>query len=125
MDGIDEFLQHEAQDGEIQAPSSSVSHSTESDAVSEAGTVALGRRRVRFREPERNVGVERLSEAKQMGVAYMIGNTRVVAREESSFLKKFAINLIYRFLRQNCQRPAVALGIPHTSLIEVGMVYYI
>ncbi|CAO2826044.1 unnamed protein product [Amaranthus hypochondriacus] len=125
QEGIDEFMQHEAQDDEMQAASSSMNLSTDSDAVSEAGTVALGRRRVRFREAERNMGVERLSEAKLTGTAYMIGNTRVVAREESSFLKKVAINLIYRFLRQNCRRPAVALGIPHRSLIEVGMVYYV
>lgn len=106
---------------------------SDTDAVPEssgtAAAAAVGRRRVRFRDVELqsgpNVNVRELMEARQAGVAYMIGNTCVVAREEASFAKKLAINMIYRFLRQNCRRPATALGIPHTSLIEVGMVYNI
>jgi len=91
-------------------------------AVSENGPFAFGRRRsIRSGELEE---VEKLTEARQVGVAYMIGNTCVVPRQGSFFLKKLAIN-IYRFLRQNCRRPAVSLGIPHTSLIEVGMIYHV
>ncbi|KAJ0980781.1 hypothetical protein J5N97_009036 [Dioscorea zingiberensis] len=67
--------------------------------------------------------VKELIEEKESGVAYMMGHTCVVAHESSSFIKKFAINVIYGFLRRNSRRPAVALGVPHTSLIEVGMLY--
>ncbi|XP_059666685.1 probable potassium transporter 13 [Cornus florida] len=66
-----------------------------------------------------------LMEAKESGVAYITGNTYVVAIESSSFLKKFAIDIVYGFLRRNCRRPAIALGIPHTSLIEVGIAYHV
>ncbi|XP_010669976.1 probable potassium transporter 13 isoform X2 [Beta vulgaris subsp. vulgaris] len=127
IEEVVEFLQRKANDGEAPTPSPPLNHMTNGDRVSEGGGIALGRRtrRVRFRDPEPNGDVEKLMEARKAGVAYMIGNTCVVAREESSYIKKIAINLIYRFLRQNCRRPAVALGIPHTSLIEVGMVYYI
>ncbi|CAN6684273.1 unnamed protein product [Malus baccata var. baccata] len=68
--------------------------------------------------------MKKLMEAREAGgVAYMMGNPYVVASEESPFLKKFAIDIVYGFLRRNCRRPAIALGIPHTSLIEVGMLY--
>ncbi|KAF5180192.1 Low affinity potassium transport system protein kup [Thalictrum thalictroides] len=66
-----------------------------------------------------------LIEAKQAGVAYVMGNSYVKARRNSSFLKKFAIDVAYSFLRKNCRRPAVTLNIPHISLIEVGMIYYV
>lgn len=69
--------------------------------------------------------VKELEEAREAGVAYMMGHTCVVASESSSFVKKFAIDIVYGFLWRNCRRPAVALGIPHTSLIEVGMVYHV
>ncbi|PIA49124.1 hypothetical protein AQUCO_01300170v1 [Aquilegia coerulea] len=66
-----------------------------------------------------------LVEAKQAGVAYVMGHSYVKARRNSSFLKKFAIDVAYSFLRKNCRRPAVTLNIPHISLIEVGMIYYV
>ncbi|XP_021774493.1 probable potassium transporter 13 isoform X1 [Chenopodium quinoa] len=125
IDEVAEFLQHGPHDRETLTSPNNVA---DTDAAPEGGAVTVGRRRVRFREVEPsgpNVNVKKLMEARQSGVAYMIGNTCVVAREESSFFKKIAINIVYRFLRQNCRRPAVALGIPHTSLIEVGMVYHV
>lgn len=69
--------------------------------------------------------VNKLKESREAGVAYMMGNTYVVASDVSPFLKKFAIDIVYGFLRRNCRRPAIALGIPHTSLIEVGMLYQV
>jgi KUP system potassium uptake protein len=48
-----------------------------------------------------------------------------VARKSSNVFKKFAIDVAYNFLRKNCRGPAVALNIPHISLIEVGMIYYV
>ncbi|GMH10661.1 hypothetical protein Nepgr_012502 [Nepenthes gracilis] len=83
------------------------------------------RRRLRFRDMKSSDVDYKLFEAREAGVVYMIGNTYIMAREASSFLKKFVVNVIYGFLRQNCRRPAVELGIPHRSLIEVGMVYYV
>lgn len=66
-----------------------------------------------------------LINAKDAGVAYIMGHSYIKARPSSSFLKKMAINVGYSFLRKNCRGPAVALNIPHISLIEVGMIYYI
>lgn len=63
--------------------------------------------------------------AKQAGVAYIVGHSYVKAMKSSSFLKKIVIDYAYSFLRKNCRAPAVALNIPHTNLIEVGMIYYV
>ncbi|CAL9044099.1 potassium transporter 7-like isoform X2 [Musa acuminata AAA Group] len=90
------------------------------------------RRRVHFELPETEyidpqVKEELLAlvEAKQAGVAYILGHSYIKARKTSSFMKKFIINVAYSFLRKNCRGPAVALSIPHISLIEVGMIYYV
>jgi KUP system potassium uptake protein len=76
-----------------------------------------------WRREETRSEVRELLEEREAGVSYMVGHTCVFAHESSSAVKKFAVNVVYGFLRRNSRRPAVVLGIPHTSLIEVGMVY--
>lgn len=66
-----------------------------------------------------------LIQAKEAGVAYIMGHSYVKARRSSSFFKKLVIDIGYSFLRKNCRGPSVALNIPHISLIEVGMTYYV
>ncbi|XP_010551955.1 PREDICTED: potassium transporter 4 [Tarenaya hassleriana] len=90
------------------------------------------RRRVRFQvmpssgmDPSVREELTDLIRAKEAGVAYVMGHSYVKARKSSSFLKKLAVDIGYSFLRKNCRGPAVALNIPHISLIEVGMIYYV
>ncbi|XP_010496894.1 PREDICTED: potassium transporter 4 isoform X2 [Camelina sativa] len=92
------------------------------------------RRRVRFRlTPSSGGGMESsvreelmdLIRAKEAGVAYIMGHSYVKSRKSSSWLKKMTIDVGYSFLRKNCRGPAVALNVPHISLIEVGMIYYV
>ncbi|XP_071938973.1 potassium transporter 4 isoform X2 [Coffea arabica] len=92
----------------------------------------MRRRQVRFQLPESpgmDVSVREelldLIQAKEAGVAYIMGHSYVKARRSSSYLKKLVIDIGYSFLRKNCRGPAVALNIPHISLIEVGMIYYV
>ncbi|KAL8138025.1 hypothetical protein V2J09_004026 [Rumex salicifolius] len=94
----------------------------------------MRRRRVRFQLPQspENAMDSAVKEelldliaAKEAGVAYIIGHSYVRARRSSPWLKKIAIDMGYSFLRKNCRGPAVALNIPHISLIEVGMIYYV
>ncbi|TKW23217.1 hypothetical protein SEVIR_4G278600v4 [Setaria viridis] len=110
---------------------SSASYSGGSSCEIDAGVMS---RRVRFEEPwsggeegdaaaERNGEVKTLMEERESGVSYMIGHTCVEAHESSPAVKRFAINVVYGFLRRNSRRPAAELGVPHTSLIEVGMTY--
>ncbi|MBA0601206.1 hypothetical protein Gorai_004391 [Gossypium raimondii] len=90
------------------------------------------RRHVRFEvaaSPGMDTGVREelmdLIEAKEAGVAYIMGHSYVKARRSSSYLKKLVIDMGYSFLRKNCRGPSVALNIPHINLIEVGMIYYV
>ncbi|KAH7860430.1 hypothetical protein Vadar_013312 [Vaccinium darrowii] len=80
-----------------------------------------GSKRVGVKEEE----VQEFAEAREAGVAYMLGNTYMVASEASSIVKNFSINIAYEFLRRNSRSPATALGIPYTSLIEVSMAYHV
>ncbi|WVZ71111.1 hypothetical protein U9M48_019732 [Paspalum notatum var. saurae] len=92
------------------------------------------RRRIRFEideaasetlDPAVKEELTALVEAKHAGVAYIMGHSYIKARKSSSLVKKLAIDVAYTFLRKNCRGPAVALNIPHISLIEVGMIYYV
>lgn len=92
----------------------------------------MRRRQVRFQlpsNPSMDPAVREelmdLIQAKEAGVAYIMGHSYVKARRSSSFLKKLVIDIGYSFLRKNCRGPAVALNIPQISLIEVGMIYYV
>ncbi|XP_044477135.1 potassium transporter 3-like isoform X2 [Mangifera indica] len=66
-----------------------------------------------------------LLEAKSAGISYIIGHSRIKAKFNASFLKRFVINVMYSFLRKNCRSSAVVLNIPRVCLIEVGMNYYL
>ncbi|XP_076960133.1 potassium transporter 4-like [Bidens hawaiensis] len=93
----------------------------------------LRRRQVRFQLASSGLAIDgavkeellQLIAAKEAGVAYIMGHSYVKARRSSSYLKKLVIDIGYSFLRKNCRGPAVALHIPHISLIEVGMIYYV
>ncbi|KAG8369341.1 hypothetical protein BUALT_Bualt14G0001300 [Buddleja alternifolia] len=92
----------------------------------------IRRRRVRFEIPQSpgmDLSVKEelldLIQAKEAGVAYIMGHSYVKCRRSSSFLKKLVIDFGYSFLRKNCRGPSVALHIPHISLIEVGMIYHV
>lgn len=133
IETVREFLQHESDNGDARDPVSEMRvNQPESDCprdevsmrVENCSGVGLTRcKRVRFCGVDNSKELDDLEDAREAGLAYMMGNTCVLARETSSFVKKFAINIVYGFLRRNCRRPSTALGVPHTSLIEVGMAY--
>uniref|UniRef100_A0ACD5WR70 Uncharacterized protein n=1 Tax=Avena sativa TaxID=4498 RepID=A0ACD5WR70_AVESA len=101
-------------------------------SIYEQESGSISRRRVRFQisqeeqiNPQVRDELSDLLEAKEAGVAYIIGHSYVKARKNSNLFKSFAINYAYSFLRKNCRGPSVTLHIPHISLIEVGMIYYV
>ncbi|KAI3932234.1 hypothetical protein MKW98_024954 [Papaver atlanticum] len=63
--------------------------------------------------------------AKESGVAYILGHSYAKAKKSSSFFKRFSINFVFAFLSKNCRGPDVVLNVPYTSLLEVGMIYYV
>ncbi|CAJ1931483.1 unnamed protein product [Sphenostylis stenocarpa] len=90
------------------------------------------KKRVRFLVPESpkiDMGameeLEEVMEAREAGVAYIIGQTHMRAKPGSSMVKKIAINLVYEFLRRNSRAPSFVTGVPHASSLEVGMMYQV
>ena len=66
-----------------------------------------------------------IMEAKEAGVAYILGHSYAKAKQSSSVLKKLAVNVVFAFMSTNCRGTDVVLNVPHTPLLEVGMVYYV
>lgn len=67
----------------------------------------------------------KILKAKESGVTYILGHSYAKSKESSSIFKKFAIDIVYAFLSKNCRGPNVVLNVTHTSLLEVGMMYYV
>ncbi|XP_064934347.1 probable potassium transporter 13 [Musa acuminata AAA Group] len=126
---VAQFLRQEG--GGLSQPDSELSSIGESSPswLVLGGGDGGGRKRVRFEGDEATAEVRQevweLLEGREAGVSYMIGHTCVVAHESSPLIKKLAIDVVYGFLRRNSRSPAVSLGIPHASLVEVGMVYHV
>ncbi|KAL6603805.1 hypothetical protein ACP70R_044166 [Stipagrostis hirtigluma subsp. patula] len=97
-------------------------------------TPAVGvKKRVRFvlpaASPKPNPGVQEelqeLMDAREAGMAFILGHSHVKAKSGSSFLRRLVINVFYDFLRRNSRGPNYAVTIPHASTLEVGMMYYV
>ncbi|KAK8582850.1 hypothetical protein V6N13_069618 [Hibiscus sabdariffa] len=90
------------------------------------------RKRVRFivpKSPEIDSGareeLQELMEAREAGIAYILGHSYVKAKQGSSLIKKLVINYGYEFLRRNSRPSTYALSVPHASTLEVGMIYHV
>ncbi|KAK2385700.1 potassium transporter [Trifolium repens] len=89
------------------------------------------RKKVRFMLPpassspkmEESVREELLEliDARESGSAYFLGQSHLVVRDGSNYLKRFLI-MVFRFFEKNGREPPVALKIPHAALVEVGMI---
>lgn len=66
-----------------------------------------------------------LEKAKAAGMVYVVSRAHVRARKSSWWGKRWVVNGFYSFLSRNFRDTNLALGIPHNSLLEVGMVYVI
>ncbi|KAL2344312.1 hypothetical protein Fmac_005597 [Flemingia macrophylla] len=102
------------------------------ETSTESHKVVQPKKRVRFVVPESpkiDVGameeLKELMEAREVGVAYIIGQSYMRAKPGSSMLKKIVINFGYEFLRKNSREPSCALSVPHASSLEVGMMYQV
>ncbi|KAJ4711136.1 Potassium transporter [Melia azedarach] len=88
------------------------------------------KKRVRFIVPE-SPKIDReamgelreLMEAREAGIAYILGHSYMKAKQGSSAIKRLVINVGYEFLRRNSRLPSYELSIPHASTLEVGMIY--
>ncbi|CAN4097074.1 unnamed protein product [Withania somnifera] len=64
-----------------------------------------------------------VEKAKEQGVFYLLAEAEVVAKQDSSFVKKAFVNYGYNFLRQNFRQGEKVMAIPQTRLLRVGMTY--
>ncbi|KAJ0243530.1 Potassium transporter 8 [Hirschfeldia incana] len=87
------------------------------------------KKRVRFVLPEssridRSAEEEltELTEAREAGMAFIMGHSYVRAKAGSSVMKKMAINFGYDFLRRNSRGLCYGLSTPHASTLEVEIV---
>ncbi|KAK9707357.1 hypothetical protein RND81_07G192000 [Saponaria officinalis] len=94
--------------------------------------ITTPRKRVRFVLPESpNIDdrakeeLDDLIDARESGIAYIMGDAHVRAKQGSSWVKKITINLVYDFLRRNSREPAYPLSMPQASTIEVGMICHV
>lgn len=90
------------------------------------------RKKVRFIVPESpkidtsaREELEELMEAREAGIAYILGHSYMKAKQGSSMMKKLVINYGYEFLRRNSRTTSYAFSLPHASTLEVGMVYHV
>ncbi|CAM6086777.1 unnamed protein product [Calypogeia fissa] len=119
---------------ELQSASSSV-NSAEEFATRPHHRARIGRPpNLAVALPEESVGeigeeslneLDMLRKNMDTGVVYLLGNIQVKARKSSGFLKKVVIDWIYAFLRKTCRESLVIYSVPHESLLQVGMVYYV
>lgn len=94
--------------------------------------VKKGKKKVRFMLPANSPKMQEsvrkelqeLIDARESGSAYFLGQSHIVVRDGSNFLKRFLI-MTYCLSQKNCREPPVALNIPHAALVQVGMVYTI
>ncbi|CAM6127442.1 unnamed protein product [Calypogeia fissa] len=66
-----------------------------------------------------------LEQSRQAAIVYMVGHTEVKASASSNFARKFIIDVAYNFMRRNTPGSTIALGIPPTRLVQIGMLRYI
>uniref|UniRef100_A0A0D9WSA6 Potassium transporter n=1 Tax=Leersia perrieri TaxID=77586 RepID=A0A0D9WSA6_9ORYZ len=91
-----------------------------------AAVVAAPRKRVRFvlpaASPRPDAGVreelQELMDAREAGMAFILGHCYVKAKSGSSFFRRLVINFCYDFLRRNSRGPNYAVTIPHASTLE-------
>ncbi|KAI5678469.1 hypothetical protein M9H77_09419 [Catharanthus roseus] len=114
---IEESLPARVSSGSIQSFNAAAKTSTNSS------------NRIAGENQDSNVGLEEelqvIQKAMEQGVFYLVGEAEVVAKHDSSVIKKFVVNNAYSFLRKNFREGDKLLAIPRTRLLKVGMVYEI
>ncbi|KAL5577433.1 hypothetical protein UlMin_019132 [Ulmus minor] len=78
-----------------------------------------GRREIKIDE------LKFMNECRDSGVVHILGNTVMIARRDSNFCKKLALDYIYAFLKKICRENSAMFNVPHESLLNVGQVFYV
>ncbi|KAL0461679.1 UNVERIFIED_CONTAM: Potassium transporter 8 [Sesamum latifolium] len=104
----------------------------DSTELKEVNSPEVPRKRVRFLVPESpqidretQAELQELMEAREAGMAFILGHSYVKAKTGSSLIKRIVINFGYDFLRRNSREPSYASSFPRASTLEVGMIYHV
>jgi KUP system potassium uptake protein len=89
------------------------------------GGAALDRVAAKMVDDSVHDAVNHLNSSRRHGIVYILGHTELRASHDSNFFRKFIINVLYNFIRRNFRSSLHTLNIPHTRLLQVGMVHYI
>ncbi|KAG9132476.1 hypothetical protein Leryth_008406 [Lithospermum erythrorhizon] len=99
-------------------------------SIREVDSPQISTTRVKFVVPESpkvehrvREELQELMEAREAGMAFILGHCHVKAKSGSSLIKKLVIDIAYEFLRRNSRGPTYALSFPQASTLEVGMIY--
>ncbi|KAK3033568.1 hypothetical protein RJ639_032416 [Escallonia herrerae] len=116
----------------MSADDTDVSEIAGTSEAREISSPKFPRKRVRFLVPESPqinesalAELQELMEAREAGIAFILGHCYVKAKRGSSLLRRAAINFGYDFLRRNSRGPTYALSFPNASTLEVGMIYQV
>lgn len=106
--------------------------SSEITSVAEISSPEVPKKKVRFLVPKSpqidtstQEELQELMEAREAGMAFILGHCYVRAKSGSSFFKRVVIDIGYDFLRRNSRGPTYAMSFPRASTLEVGMVYHV
>lgn len=109
-----------------------LSEATSAVELREITSPKVQKKKVRFlvpKSPEIDPSVQEelqeLMEARESGMAFILGHCYVKAKSGSSFIKRVVIDILYDFLRRNSRAPTYALSFPRASTLEVGMIYHV
>lgn len=127
---LEEFIRAEAAGALHLELASNPANDTNKALGKEGGSLVTGHRRSGgIIDSEVNARVrseiQHLHQAKQNGVVYILGETKLRCRRDSNFFRKFIIDDFYGVLRRNSRSTSDAFDIPHTSLLQVGVLHYI
>ncbi|KAI3467836.1 hypothetical protein Pfo_024499 [Paulownia fortunei] len=116
VENLKEFIRHE----HFILEGGPVEQMPETVNISHSGLLSDGKAR-----KSSSSAMQFVQTAMEQGVFYLIGEAEVVAKQDTSLLKKFVINYAYTFLRKNFRQGEKMLAIPRTRLLRVGMTYEI
>ncbi|XP_055802588.1 potassium transporter 5-like [Solanum dulcamara] len=108
---IEEDLQQQV-DSRISSSTHSIQSNRSSSRIQVVPPNTSGQEEMKFVE-----------KAKEQGVFYLLAEAEVVAKQDSSIVKKGFVNYGYNFLRKNFRQGEKVMSIPQTRLLRVGMTY--
>ncbi|XP_027062950.1 potassium transporter 5-like [Coffea arabica] len=110
----------QAQQSVSQNSSNSIQSFNEAKSINSSIRLAAGSIQLGLQDE-----LQAVDKASEQGVFYLLGEAKVVAKQDSCFFRKFIVNNAYSFLRKNFRQGEKVLAIPKTRLLRVGMVYEI